>query len=153
MLLPYPSRGTPRRWPACACIACVIALSWALAGCGDVAASGPSAPISKQGELCLCGEGGADKTLWCPVCDKGWVQGVATQDKAAVDKALAEMVRVEAERKGVVNARTDEILADIAAGLVKKPKCSCEACQDGRPEDHQDEADDTPAAESEAKAE
>ena len=107
--------------------------AFGLAACGS---EGPPAG-------CLCEAGQAGQTLWCEACGKGWIDGQPTTDKAAVDGALARLVEKRAEAKGLGGSEVDRIIADIAAGTVKKPKstCQCEHCAHGEPHDGEHDHD------------
>lgn len=106
----------------------LLALVVLVAGCGGESAHGPA---------CLCEQGAGGETLWCEACGSGWVAGQRTSDKAAVDRALAELVRTRAAERGLAGAEVDRILSDIAAGVVKQaPPCRCEACASGQPAEH-----------------
>ncbi len=110
----------------CLALSALVLLSAGLAGCGE----------SGGATDCLCANGRAGETLWCPPCAKGWIDGVATTDKAAVDRALAALVEKAAAERGLSGSEVDRILGDIAAGVVKKPACSCQACATGEPHEH-----------------
>ena len=43
-----------------------------------------------EAHACTCTAGHEGGTVWCDHCAKGYVDGEATSDKAAVDAALAE---------------------------------------------------------------
>ncbi len=43
-----------------------------------------------EAHACTCAAGHEGGTVWCDHCTKGYVDGEATSDKAAVDAALAE---------------------------------------------------------------
>jgi hypothetical protein len=123
-----PKPAGALRWALLLAAPLLLLTTLFLAACGGEATDGPA---------CLCEQGQAGQTLWCEACGHGWVAGARTQDKIAVDAALADLVRAKASERGLAGQEVDRILSDIAAGIVKKaPACRCEACAAGHPEDH-----------------